>query len=119
MTARARLKNEFTEDEKNNNLMSWLNDILKKIASLTLHIDKKQNLYRIEWQTVIKIHVTSFLLALSLLCDYYWNMLFAVNIVSFCSYFNKISLFAPYCMLLWKSINYIVKWSKTRHEYII
>ena len=42
-------------------------------------IGKRQNLYRIEWQTVIKMRVTSFILALSLLCEQpfnYWNMLF-------------------------------------------
>ena len=41
----------------------------EKIASLTLHIGKRQNFYRNEWQTMIKMRVTSFILALSLLCE--------------------------------------------------
>ena len=56
-------------------------------------IGKRQNFYRTEWQTVIKVRVTSFILALALLCEQpfnYWNMIFVVSIVSFCSYFNKI-----------------------------
>ena len=79
MAAHARLKYEFTEDEKYHHLMSWLISLTKSVCLPSLLSDKTH------------MHFQRFL----------WNV--CLSVLSFSIAKNKILKFTEYMYIFWKA----------------